>query len=76
MIKIEKHSKYATVSYSIVCLPHVFLTDTFPQLFTELVALVAYAGIPHRQVDAVSCSANVRVHSTFVDFLKKRNKTR
>lgn len=48
MIKIEKHSKYATVSYSIVCLPHVFLTDTFPQLFTELVALVAYAGIPGR----------------------------
>lgn len=74
MIKIQKHSKYATVSYSTVCLPHVFLTNTFPLLFTELEALVANAGVPHWQVDAVSCSANVRVHSTFIDFFK-RNKT-
>lgn len=42
--------------------------NALPLLLTELVALIADTGIPHRQVDAVSCSADVWVHSTFVDF--------
>lgn len=46
------------------------LTNTLPVLLAELVALIAYAGIPHRQVNAVSCSTDVRVHSTFIDFFK------
>lgn len=42
--------------------------NTFPLLLTELVALVADTGVPHRQVNAVSCSTDVRVHRTFIDF--------
>lgn len=42
--------------------------NTFPLSLAELVALVAYAGVPHRQVNAVSCSTDVRVHSALIDF--------
>lgn len=42
--------------------------NTFPLSLAELVALVAYTGVPHRQVNAVSCSTDVRVHGTLIDF--------
>lgn len=72
MIKLKEHS--ISFSHSAVYLPHVSLTNTFPLLLTEPVAIVAYAGISHWQVDAVSRPTDVWVHSTFID-LFKRNKT-
>ena len=48
------------------------LTNTFPLLLIELVAIVAYTGISHWQVNAVSCSTDVRVHRTFIDFFKNK----
>ena len=48
------------------------LTNTFPLLLIELVAIVAYTGIPHWQVNAVSCSTDVRVHSALIDFFKNK----
>ena len=50
------------------------LTNTSPLLLTELVAIVAYTGIPHWQVNTVSCSTDVRVHSTFIDFFENKKK--
>lgn len=49
------------------------LTNTFPLLLAKPVAVIAYAGVPHGQVDAVSCPTDVWVHSALVD-LFKRNK--
>lgn len=42
--------------------------NTLPLLLTEPVAFVADTGVPHRQVNAVSCSTYIRVHSTFINF--------
>lgn len=50
------------------------LTNTFPLLLAELVAFVAYARVPHWQVNAVSCSTDIRIHSTFIDFFKDKSK--
>lgn len=50
----------------------VFLTNAFPLLLTELIAFVADAGVPHWQVNAVSCSTDVRVHGTLIDFFKNK----
>lgn len=42
--------------------------NTFPLSLAEFVSLVAYAGVPHRQVDAVPSPTDVGVHSTLIDF--------
>lgn len=48
------------------------LTSAFPLLLTELIAFIADAGVPHRQVNAVSCSTDIRVHGTLIDFFKHK----
>lgn len=52
---------------------HTSLTNAFPLLLAKPVAIVAYAGVPHRQVDAVACPTDVWVHGALVD-LFERNK--
>lgn len=49
------------------------LTNAFPLLLAEPVAIIADAGVPHGQVDAVSCPTDVWVHGALVD-LFERNK--
>lgn len=41
--------------------------NAFPLLLAEPVAVVANAGVPHRQVDAVACPTDVWVHGALVD---------
>lgn len=43
-------------------------TRTFCLLFIKLVALVADAGVSHRQINTVSCSTDIGVHCAFIDF--------